>query len=205
LDDKVFPVLGDVLSYDYTEATLIVLYMLYDGMIKMRPQLMDSLRRGCRIVSSTWKIEGLQVAKEITCPPYHDQAFYLYDCSSLCRPTVLLLGDSLIRAQALTHQLVDSFTRQADVLCRMVDPVSLRTTGRTSGAVVSALNLLPSMIASIHRTPALVILCFGSSSQCDAGVPRLHKKWEGLRVCVTVLVLGVCAYTRICLSFMFLS
>jgi hypothetical protein len=45
---------ADFLTADLTEATVVTLYLSYDGNLAVRPQLMRQLRPGARVVSYTF-------------------------------------------------------------------------------------------------------------------------------------------------------
>lgn len=60
LSDRVTAVEGDIREFDLSPATVIVTYLLPEALALLQPQLVAALRRGVRLVCSTWALPGLR-------------------------------------------------------------------------------------------------------------------------------------------------
>lgn len=65
VEDLVQIVVGDAMKVDVTPASVVMLYLLPESNVKLRPILETALKSGSRVISHDWDMEGW-TAKQIT-------------------------------------------------------------------------------------------------------------------------------------------
>jgi predicted RNA methylase len=84
--DLVTAIHGDLLEVDFSNATIIVVYLLPEAIELLKPKFTDALRRGVKLICNTWGPKGLTPAKRIVCGPLHNVVLLSYDATSLQEP-----------------------------------------------------------------------------------------------------------------------
>ena len=83
LEDKVKIVHGDLLNLDFSDATIITIYLLPEAIEILKPKLIEALKRGCVIVCNTWGPKPLKPVARFACGFCNNVTLLKYDISSL--------------------------------------------------------------------------------------------------------------------------
>ena len=72
---------GDLREIDLSRATVVVVYLLREGIEEIKEKLMECLRRGCRVICNTFGIRGLNHVDVMDCGT--STRLFLYDARCL--------------------------------------------------------------------------------------------------------------------------
>ncbi|KAF0689472.1 Aste57867_19079 [Aphanomyces stellatus] len=78
LEDRVHVRHGDLMETDLSRATVIVTYLLPEALVMLTDKLKACLDRGCRIVSNSWHIPGMDAQAKINVGPFNNVPLFLY-------------------------------------------------------------------------------------------------------------------------------
>lgn len=74
---------GDLQQLNFSDASVIVIYLLPDAIAILHDRLVDMIRNGCVLVCNTWGPKGLIPSERIQCGYCNNVALLKYDKSSI--------------------------------------------------------------------------------------------------------------------------
>lgn len=96
---------GDLTELDLSDATVIVLYLLPEGMQAVKAALVECLQRGCRVICNSWGIPGIEHSDMKECGQFNQNRLFLYTSASVAN---LVSDDVVVEEDAVVGSSTDT-------------------------------------------------------------------------------------------------